>query len=263
MNFEARRLLDLGIRSQINAQQLGRFRQVSLSMDQNLRSVYQCLRTIERRRTNVLQRLFHRVELLPVLIKKSQVKPCAGAPVTAADGRTKFLFSRGEVFMLLRNAGFHAVSGDWVDSGQRARLGFGLISTSPDNSGCLEVELSQIAARVDVTRVQSNRNFELAPHSAGKSGGGNKAGSVCLLTINSSQPQVKLAVPGGQSNRLLAVGNSTVPVAQAEISAAQKVMSLGVVGRGADLPMQTRDSLIDASIRDQGRGSFISPGCGN
>src|SRR6185503_7454953 len=97
VNFERRRLFDFRIRGQVCAQQLGSFRQISLRMNQNLRSIYQCLRPIERSRANVLQRLFHRVELLSVLIKKSEVKPGAGAPMAGIDGRTEFLLGGGKV----------------------------------------------------------------------------------------------------------------------------------------------------------------------
>src|SRR5690242_20518742 len=85
----------------------------------------------------------------------------------------------------------------------------------------------------------------------GETGGGHPTRAIGLLAVNSSQPEVILAVVWRERNCFLARGDATVPFAQRGVGAAHQVVRQCVVRVLGEVRMKNVKRLVHVAGGDQ------------
>src|SRR5262249_49795669 len=97
-----------------------------------------------------------------MFVEESQVQPCARGSVAGIDGGSIFPLCQRIVFLLLRDTCVPPVRLCRIKLLQLARLLLGLIAPTANDSGGLEIELSQVGSGVNTLRIQVHCGLEFA-----------------------------------------------------------------------------------------------------
>ena len=189
----------------------------------------------------------HIVDAIVAAIEGGEVHPRVGGACGERDGSLEVGFSGGVVFFRLGDAGLKGEGTGTVHGLKLGDDGFSVGDAATDDARGADVEFTEVGERVSVAGVELDSLLEFRVDLAGELIGGDEGDVFGFQTISAAEPEMEIAVIGGEMDRSLTVGDGGIPLLFLVVDAAAEIVRLGVIGVAGEGVAESAESFIGAA----------------